>query len=142
MGCPFQQSPTQMSRQLATRSASSLARSFFRLIIRSMWAMMSLNHSLKKSNQSVHKALMAYNRVASQVRAIVGISENAWNIAQEKLGPAIASASIALIFDKYNDNEIKSPGGYLRAMVERAFKGELHLDRSFYGRLSQMKEMG
>ncbi len=43
-----------------TRSASSLARSFLRLIICSIWAMMSLNHSLKKSIHSVHKALMRY----------------------------------------------------------------------------------
>ncbi len=34
------------------------------------------------------------------------------------------------------EGEVKSPGGYLRGLVERAQVGELHLDRSFYGRLS------
>lgn len=48
-----------------TRSASSLARSFFRLIIRSIWALMSLNHSLKKPNRSAHEALMRYSKEIS-----------------------------------------------------------------------------
>ncbi|TIU06983.1 MAG: replication protein C, partial [Mesorhizobium sp.] len=29
--------------------------------------------------------------------------------------------------------EVKSPGGYLRAMTERATAGELHLARSIFG---------
>lgn len=76
------------------------------------------------------------HRAAGKIRAIAGISENAWNVSQKALGPAVASAAIALIFDKHSTGEIKSPGGYLRGMVEKAQAGELHLDRSFYGRLS------
>ena len=57
------------------------------------------------------------------------------------LGPAVASATIALIFDKQSAGEVKSPGGYLRAMVERAQKGELYLDRSFYGRMNEVRLM-
>ncbi|MEM7747282.1 MAG: replication initiation protein RepC [Pseudomonadota bacterium] len=49
---------------------------------------------------------------------------------------AVAAASIALILDKSTVGEVKLPGGYLRGLVERAKVGELHLDRSFYGRLS------
>jgi Replication protein C. len=66
----------------------------------------------------------------------VGISEDAWNVANKVLGPAAAAASIALILDKSTTGEVKSPGGYLRGLVERAQVGELHLERSFYGRLS------
>ncbi|MBL4758951.1 MAG: replication protein C, partial [Rhizobiales bacterium] len=48
-------------------------------------------------------------------------------------------ATMALIFDKHSTGEVKSPGGYLRGMVEKAQAGELHLDRSFYGRMSEMR---
>lgn len=76
------------------------------------------------------------HRAAASLRPIVGISEDAWNVANRVLGPAIAAASIALIIDKSSNGEVKSPGGYLRGLVERAQAGELHLERSFYGRLS------
>jgi replication initiation protein RepC len=76
------------------------------------------------------------HRAAANLRPIVGISEDAWNVANRVLGPAVAAASIALILDKSTTGEVKSPGGYLRGLVERAQVGELHLDRSFYGRLS------
>ena len=35
------------------------------------------------------------------------------------------------ILDKSSDGEVKSPGGYLRGLIEKAQAGELHLDRSF-----------
>ena len=77
------------------------------------------------------------HRAAGQIRGMAGISEDAWNLSQKTLGPAVAAAAIALIFDKHTTGEVKSPGGYLRGMVEKAKVGELHLDRSFYGRLSE-----
>ncbi|MEP1766172.1 MAG: plasmid replication protein RepC [Sulfitobacter sp.] len=76
------------------------------------------------------------HRAAGALRPMVGISEDAWNVANKVLGPARAAASIALILDKSSDGEVKSPGGYLRALIEKAQIGELHLDRSFYGRLN------
>jgi len=79
------------------------------------------------------------HRTAGQLRPMIGISEPAWNIAQERLGPQVAAAAIALIYDKYNAGEVASPGGYLRGMVEKAGAGELHLDRSFYGRLNEVR---
>ena len=79
------------------------------------------------------------HRAAGQIRGMAGISEDAWNLSQKTLGPAVAAAAIALIFDKHTTGEVKSPGGYLRGMVEKAKIGELHLDRSFYGRLSGIR---
>jgi replication initiation protein RepC len=79
------------------------------------------------------------HRAAGQIRGMAGISEDAWNLSQKALGPVVASAAIALIFDKHTTGEVKSPGGYLRGMVEKARAGELHLDRSFYGRLSEAR---
>ncbi|ABI93326.1 replication protein C (plasmid) [Roseobacter denitrificans] len=77
------------------------------------------------------------HRAAGKVRPMVGISESAWNVAQQTLGPAVAAAALALIYDKHATGEVSSPGGYLRGMVEKAMVGELHLDRSFYGRLGE-----
>lgn len=77
------------------------------------------------------------HRAAGKIRGMAGISENAWHTAQKVLNPQVAAAAIALVYDKYEAGEVKSPGGYLRGMVEKAQKGELHLDRSFYGRLSE-----
>ena len=76
------------------------------------------------------------HRAAGKIRGMAGISEDAWNVAQKALSPAVAAAAIALIFDKHTNGEVKSPGGYLRGMVLKAKAGEFHLDRSFYGRLS------
>ncbi len=76
------------------------------------------------------------HRVAGQLRPMIGVSEHAWNLAQARLGPQIATAALVLTFDKHCAGEVASPGGYLRGMVEKAGAGELHLERSFYGRLN------
>ncbi|WP_299852733.1 plasmid replication protein RepC [uncultured Roseovarius sp.] len=76
------------------------------------------------------------HRVAGQLRPMIGVSEHAWNLAQDRLGPQIATAALVLTFEKHCAGEVASPGGYLRGMVEKAGAGELHLERSFYGRLS------
>ena len=76
------------------------------------------------------------HRVVGQLRPMIGVSEHAWNLAQDRLGPQVATAALVLTFDKHCAGEVASPGGYLRGMVEKAGAGELHLERSFYGRLS------
>lgn len=75
-------------------------------------------------------------RVAGQLRPMIGVSEHAWLAAQEGLGKQAAAAALALVFDKHAAGEVASPGGYLRGMVEKAGAGELHIERSLYGRLS------
>ncbi|MEM6898929.1 MAG: plasmid replication protein RepC [Pseudomonadota bacterium] len=91
---------------------------------------------LARSTQGYLRDWNDVHRAAAALRPVVGISEDAWNVANKVLGPAVAAASIALILDKSTNGEVKSPGGYLRGLVERAQVGELHLDRSFYGRLN------
>ena len=76
------------------------------------------------------------HRVAGQLRPMIGVSDHAWNLAQDRLGPQIATAALVLTFDKHCAGEVASPGGYLRGIVQKAGAGELHLERSFYGRLS------
>ena len=76
------------------------------------------------------------HRAAGMVRPMVGISEDAWNVAQQKLGPLVAAAAMSLIYEKSATGEVASAGGYLRGIVTKALEGELHLERSFYGRLN------
>ncbi|WP_367383556.1 plasmid replication protein RepC [Roseobacter sp. HKCCD6135] len=75
-------------------------------------------------------------RVAGDLKKIIGISDHAWLTAQEVMGKQMAAAAMALVFDKHAKGEVSSAGGYLRGMTEKAGAGELHLERSFYGRLS------
>jgi replication initiation protein RepC len=75
-------------------------------------------------------------RVAGQLRPMIGVSEHAWHVAQDRLGKQLATAALVLVFEKHCAGEVASPGGYLRGMVEKAGAGELHLERSYYGRLS------
>ncbi len=76
------------------------------------------------------------HRAAGMVRPMVGISEDAWNVVQQKLGPLVAAAAMSLIYEKTTAGEVASAGGYLRGIVGKALNGELHLERSFYGRLN------
>ena len=41
------------------------------------------------------------HRVAGQLRPMIGVSEHAWNLAQDRLGPQIATAALVLTFDKH-----------------------------------------
>ena len=82
-----------------------------------------------------------FHRMAGQIRPMAGISEDAWNVSQSILGPHVAAAVIALIFDKYSSGEVSSPGGYLRGIVKKAKAGDLHLAKSLYGRLSDRRVM-
>lgn len=51
---------------------------------------------------------------------MVGISEHAWNVAQEPMGTQVATVAFALVFEKHGTGEVASPGGYLRGVVEKA----------------------
>ena len=55
------------------------------------------------------------------------------------LGPQAAAAAIALIYDKSARGEVASAGGHFRGIVAKALAGNLHLDKSFYGRLSERR---
>ena len=65
----------------------------------------------------------------------LGISQNAWGEACEVLGRQGATIAVIVIAAKYERNLISRPGGYLRAMTDRATTGELKLAASIYGLL-------
>ncbi|RVG79120.1 plasmid replication protein RepC [Sinorhizobium meliloti] len=66
-----------------------------------------------------------------------GISEDARARAVEQMGEQQAAVAVAVTLEKYDRQEVSSPGGYLRAMTDRARAGELHLARSVFGLAAQ-----
>ncbi|MEJ5027483.1 plasmid replication protein RepC [Brucella anthropi] len=72
-------------------------------------------------------------RLAPQICRMAGLSEDARRRAVDQMGEQAAAIAIAITLQKFDEQEVKSPGGYLRAMTERAAAGELHLARSVFG---------
>ncbi|RYG89956.1 replication initiation protein [Loktanella sp. IMCC34160] len=61
-------------------------------------------------------------RIADIVRPMMGISPSAWDEAKRFMGPEEASVVIVAMLERFE--EIKSPGGYLRALTAKATLGE------------------
>lgn len=72
-------------------------------------------------------------RLGPQICRMAGISEDARRRAVDQMGEKAAAIAIAITLQKYDERLVKSPGGYLRAMTERAAAGELHLARTVFG---------
>ncbi|WP_376711038.1 plasmid replication protein RepC [Pseudochrobactrum lubricantis] len=72
-------------------------------------------------------------RLAPQICRLAGISEDARRRAVGQMGEQAAAIAIMITLQKFDQQEVKSPGGYLRAMTERAAASELHLARSVFG---------
>ena len=62
---------------------------------------------------------------AGLVRSMLGISPDAWTKCREAMGDFTAAAVIAAILERAD--AIRSPGGYLRALTERAEGGRFSL---------------
>jgi replication initiation protein RepC len=61
-------------------------------------------------------------KAAELVRAMLGISPDAWRDAVETMGQADASIAVAAILQK--GDEVRFPGGYLRALTEKKRDGQ------------------
>lgn len=61
-------------------------------------------------------------KAAELVRAMLGISPDAWQDAVETMGQADASIVVAAILQK--GDEVRFPGGYLRALTEKKRAGQ------------------
>lgn len=70
---------------------------------------------------------------AYQVALMLGINLAAWREAREAMGRNRAAVAVATILARWRSGEVKSAGGYLRAMCERERTGDLHLLPSLYG---------
>jgi replication initiation protein RepC len=67
---------------------------------------------------------------ANGLRQQLGISRPAWIDACQVMGRYQAATAVAVIAAKHET--IRSPGGYLRGMTNRALNGELHLSNSLW----------
>jgi replication initiation protein RepC len=61
-------------------------------------------------------------QTAGLVRSMLGVSPDAWERARKTMGDINASITIAAILERIDD--IRSPGGYLRALTDRAEIGQ------------------
>ncbi|ATU95607.1 plasmid replication protein RepC [Phyllobacterium zundukense] len=61
-------------------------------------------------------------QTAGLVRSMLGVSPDAWERAREAMGEINAAITIAAILERVG--EIRSPGGYLRALTDRAEIGQ------------------
>ncbi|KFC70218.1 replication initiation protein RepC [Devosia sp. LC5] len=66
--------------------------------------------------------------------SLVGISPDARDLAARVLGQRGAAMAAALIIERREAGEIKSAGGFMRALIDRASTGDLHLEKSIYAR--------
>ena len=72
-------------------------------------------------------------KAAQHLRPELGISPQAWDMAMRQLGEGGAALALILIAWRRELGLVYAPGGYLRGMVKKAKRGELHLLPSFYG---------
>ncbi|TWF47594.1 plasmid replication protein RepC [Neorhizobium alkalisoli] len=68
-------------------------------------------------------------------RRMIGLSEAGWLDGRNKVGIHAASAILATVVEKSirDPDQISKPGGYFRAMIDRALAGKLNLERSLFG---------
>ncbi|MCB1407936.1 MAG: replication initiation protein RepC [Rhodobacteraceae bacterium] len=60
-------------------------------------------------------------QAADRVRPMMGISPSAWDEARHYMGPEEAAVTVAAMLERFT--EIRSPGGYLRALCAKAADG-------------------
>ncbi|MGO4339374.1 plasmid replication protein RepC [Labrys sp. KB_33_2] len=69
------------------------------------------------------------------MRRLIGLSEVAWREGISRVGRYGAAAILITVLEKSvrNPDQISSPGGYFRAMIDRAMDGRLHLEKTLFG---------
>ena len=80
-----------------------------------------------------HPTTDEFVNAANWTRSELGISPSAWGQACRALTPVAAALAIVVIAGRYDAGAIRSPGGYLRAMVDSARQGKLNLGAALWG---------
>jgi replication initiation protein RepC len=102
-----------------------------------------LLHAACRESQSmtgvVFDSWTALARSGEVFRRMIGLSESGWADGYKKVGLHAASAILATVVEKSirDPEQISKPGGYFRAMVDRAIGGQLNLERSLFGLADQ-----
>ena len=68
----------------------------------------------------------------TSLREDLGVSQSLWGEACRVMGRQLAAVTLAIVSTKPKEHFSRGAGGYFAAMVKRAQKGELHLDRSLW----------
>ena len=97
-----------------------------------------LSAATRETQSTLSVEFRSWNDVidsAKVMRVMVGLSEAGWLDATVRVGSAVAAAILATVMEKAyrKGSDLSSPGGYFRAMIDRAVSGHLHLDRTLYG---------
>ncbi len=76
-------------------------------------------------------------QAADHLRILIGLSPAGYQNAVERQGKFLAAACLVVVAEKAlrDPDQIASPGGYFRAMIDRAGEGKLHLHKSLHGLL-------
>lgn len=77
-----------------------------------------------------------WNELVDAARSVgdgLGVSRHAWGQACVVLGRVEAVTAVAVISTRHAAGKIRSPGGYLRRMVELHRTGKLLLDKTMFG---------
>ncbi|EUB98269.1 replication protein C [Rhizobium sp. CF080] len=84
---------------------------------------------------AVFDSWSALGRSGEMLRRMVGLSESGWNEGKARAGILAATAILATVVEKSirDPEQISKPGGYFRAMIDRAVEGKLNLERSLFG---------
>ncbi|WP_267871948.1 replication initiation protein RepC [Roseibium aggregatum] len=77
-------------------------------------------------------------QAADHLRILIGLSPAGYQNAVERQGKFLAAACLVVVAEKAlrDPDQIASPGGYFRAMIDRAGEGKLHLHKSLHGLVS------
>jgi len=72
---------------------------------------------------------------ADTLRVLIGLSPSGYQDAVTRQGKYLAAACLAVVAEKAlrDPEQISSPGGYFRAMIDRAGEGRLYLAKSLHG---------
>lgn len=76
------------------------------------------------------------HHAAGVLAPMIGVSTEIWAYAQKTLGLTEATAALALVFEKACSGAVRAPGRYIVGMLRRSLTGDLHLHRSFRGRMA------
>lgn len=78
-------------------------------------------------------------KAAYDLTGALGISHALWAEACAVLGDQAAAVCVVLVDHAMHreDNPVRKPGGYFRAMLRKAERGELHLHKSVFGILKR-----
>jgi replication initiation protein RepC len=77
---------------------------------------------------------------ADSLRHELDVSRQLWGEACQTMGREMAAIAIAIVSAKDPEYFTRTAGHYFHGMVERAKRGELHLDRTVWGLRSGKRE--